>query len=119
MKHLYLIALLLTSSIVFSQGTIRGTILDGENGETIINATVQIEGTTKGAVTDLDGVYSLSIQPGTYDLKVSFISYQTIVIKGIIVKNNEVTLVKDINLMIKSDEMAEFTVVAEAVRNNE
>ena len=119
MKHLYLIALLLTSSIVFSQGTIRGTILDGENGETIINATVQIEGTTKGAVTDLDGVYSLSIQPGTYDLKVSFISYQTIVIKGIIVKNNEVTVVKDINLMIKSDEMAEFTVVAEAVRNNE
>lgn len=36
-----------------SRGTITGTILDSETGETIIGANVLLEGTTIGAATDI------------------------------------------------------------------
>ncbi|MEN8927371.1 MAG: carboxypeptidase-like regulatory domain-containing protein, partial [Flavobacteriales bacterium] len=119
MKRIYFIALLLTSSFSLAQGTVSGTIIDGETEETIINATVQVLGTSKGAVTDFDGNFSLTLAPKTYSLKITFISYDSVVIKDVVVKNNETTTLPTINLLQKSEEMAVFTVVAEEVRNTE
>tara|TARA_B110000902_G_scaffold116853_1_gene137021 strand:+ start:1451 stop:4333 length:2883 start_codon:yes stop_codon:yes gene_type:complete len=119
MKKLYFIALLLTSSLVYSQGTISGTVFDGETGETIINATVQVLGTSKGAVTDFDGNFSFKLKSDTYDLKISFISYETILVKKVFVANNETTILEEIKIDQKSEEMAVFTVVGEQVRNTE
>lgn len=39
-------------------------IVTDENDESIIGATVMIGGTTKGTVTDIDGKYTLEVQPG-------------------------------------------------------
>ena len=119
MKKLYFITLLLTSSLVYSQGTISGTVFDGETGETIINATVQVLGTSKGAVTDFDGNFSFKLKSDTYDLKISFISYETILVKKVFVANNETTILEEIKIDQKSEEMAVFTVVGEQVRNTE
>jgi TonB-dependent receptor len=119
MKKLYFISLLLTSSLVYSQGTISGTVFDGETGETIINATVQVLGTSKGAVTDFDGNFSFKLKSDTYDLKISFISYETILVKKVFVANNETTILEEIKIDQKSEEMAVFTVVGEQVRNTE
>ena len=119
MKKLYFIALLLTSSLVYSQGTISGTVFDGETGETVINATVQVLGTSKGAVTNFDGYFSFKLKSDTYDLKISFISYETILVKKVFVANNETTILEEIKIDQKSEEMAVFTVVGEQVRNTE
>lgn len=119
MKNLYLLILLLSSTLGYSQGIISGTVLDGETGETIINATVQVLGTDKGAVTDFDGNFSFNLKSDTYDLKISFISYETVILEKIFVKNNETTKVNDIIIAQKTEKMAEFTVVAEEVRNTE
>lgn len=119
MKKLSFTALLLTSSLVYSQGTISGTVFDGETGETIINATVQVLGTSKGAVTDFDGNFSFKLKSDTYDLKISFISYETILVKKVFVANNETTILEEIKIDQKSEEMAVFTVVGEQVRNTE
>lgn len=39
-------------------------IVTDENGESIIGATIMIGGTSQGTVTDMDGRYSLEVQPG-------------------------------------------------------
>ena len=52
---------LLSFTSIFSQGTISGTVLDKESGETMISATVLVEGTDAGEVTDFDGKYQIKL----------------------------------------------------------
>lgn len=53
--------------------TITGTVVD-EMGEPVIGANVSIKGTTTGAVTDIDGKFSLSV-PADAILKITYIGY--------------------------------------------
>ncbi len=55
------------------QGTITGTVID-DQGEPVIGASVVVEGTATGSITDLDGNFTLKVAPGT-KLKVSFIGF--------------------------------------------
>lgn len=55
--------------------TITGTVTD-QNGIPIPGATVVIEGTTTGTVTDIQGQFSIEANPGDV-LQISFIGYQT------------------------------------------
>lgn len=54
---------------------ITGKVLD-ENGEPLPGATLTIEGTTTGTVTDMDGNFSLNLDEGEV-LVISYIGYQT------------------------------------------
>ena len=61
-------------------GTIRGKVVDGENGEPLLGATVRLldAGAVKGgAYSDIEGAYTIKVAPGTYQLLSSYISYQT------------------------------------------
>lgn len=57
--------------------TISGTIVD-ERGETIIGASVAVQGTTLGTITNADGEYSLTNVPENSQITISFIGYQSI-----------------------------------------
>ncbi|MBO6623023.1 MAG: TonB-dependent receptor [Balneola sp.] len=121
LKH-FLTLLLWTCSIaVFAQGTgqITGTIVDAENGETIIGASVGITGTTKGSATDLDGHFSIrNLEAGTYSLTVSYISYTTQTVTGIVVYDGEST---SINIALETNvaDLDEVVVTAEAIKSGE
>lgn len=55
---------------------ITGTVKDANSGEPLISANfVYAEG--KGVVTDLDGRFSLEVPNGEYEVKVSYIGYET------------------------------------------
>jgi len=57
---------------------ITGKITDGKTGEPLVGATVQLEGTSKGARTDFDGEFAIiGVPPDTYNLVYSAIGYQT------------------------------------------
>ncbi|MDN3686249.1 TonB-dependent receptor [Cyclobacterium jeungdonense] len=60
--------------------TISGTVLD-ENGEPLPGATISVQGTTRGTVTDLDGKFSITV-PEESSLVISFIGYQSQTIKA-------------------------------------
>ncbi len=85
MKNTLQILLLLTLSSntineVFSQqkasGKISGKVVDQESGEVVIGANVVLEGTVRGAATDIEGKYLITnVDPGTYTLVISSISY--------------------------------------------
>ena len=55
------------------QGTVRGQVSD-ENGG-LPSATVVVKGTTIGTATDLNGNFSLRLDPGSYVLVASYIGY--------------------------------------------
>ena len=84
------------SSIIYAQsGTIAGVIIDADNSETLIGATVNVENAA-GFITgtDIDGRYNISgLNPGTYTLKITYVSYETKLVEGVTVENNEVTVV--------------------------
>ena len=81
MKQFLLTITLLTSLITFAQETsaVSGTVTDKDyNDEALPQCNVTIKGTSKGATTDFDGLYSISnLEPGSYTIAFSFIGYQT------------------------------------------
>lgn len=123
-KNFYLSIILLFASSVFlfaqdQKGTIRGTVYDDATGETLIGVTLQLKTSNIGAVTDFDGKFNLSTISGTYDLQVSYVSYQPITITGVVVKSGEVTLVDNIRLKEDVQTFEAVVITAEAVRNTE
>ena len=70
-----LIFFLLTSSFVFAQTKITGTVKDG-TGMPIPGANITIQGATKGVSADFDGKYSIDA-PSTATLVFTFIGYTT------------------------------------------
>lgn len=52
-----------------------GTVTDGSNGEPIVGANIVIEGTTMGAISDINGKFALDIPKPDAILVVSFIGY--------------------------------------------
>lgn len=68
------IVVLLISSGIYAQQTISGSITD-EEGTPLPGATVIIQGTDNGVITDFDGNYSISVDRGQ-TIEASFIGYQ-------------------------------------------
>ena len=77
---LVLFLIMLLPMTAFAQMTMTGTVIDGGDGEPITGATVKIKGQGKGTVTDLDGFYSLQVQPGE-TLEFSYVGYATLTAK--------------------------------------
>ena len=65
---------------VQQNGKIKGTVVD-ETGLSVIGASVVVQGTTNGTVTDIDGNFSIDAKPGDM-LEISYIGYKKIVIKA-------------------------------------
>lgn len=99
MKQLFLFSLLVfVANLLPAQtGIITGKVIEAESGFEVIGGTVLIQGTTTGTSTDLDGIYSLKVDPGTYTLVCSYIGFGEALIKEVIVKPGEVTSI-DIKL---------------------
>lgn len=119
------VLLLATISFVFSnllygqEGTIRGKIIDAETGKFLIGATVVITGTTNGTITDFDGNYSLNnLEPGTYDITVSYVSYETQQFPEVVVNAGDVTIL-DVNLGQATTELSEVQVVTRSRQKTE
>ena len=76
-----LFTLLWTFSLsIFAQNiTVHGTVKD-ENSEPLIGATIQVQGTSTGTVTDMEGNYTLPDVPRNAKLVVSYVGMETQVI---------------------------------------
>jgi len=89
----------LTFSFLYSfaqNGTIRGTILDGDNNDPVFGVTVTVENNNTtdpnlatvitGTMSDLDGKFTAVVPPGVYNIRFSNISYQNLLIDNVDVK---------------------------------
>lgn len=69
--------LLLGLQAAFAQRTISGRVTSSEDGSSIPGATVLVKGTTIGAITDVDGKYTLVVPADKNVLLVSFVGMKT------------------------------------------
>lgn len=100
-------------------GRISGTIVDSKTGETLLGATVLIEGTAKGASADFDGKFVINNVPaGSVNLIVSYVSYTTKKITNIKVLPNDVTVVNVLLDASTSQDLQEVEVVVTLNKEN-
>lgn len=111
--------LLLFTEINAQNGILRGSVYDEGTGESLMGVSIAVEGTTKGVITDLDGKFNLPLEPGIYNLKFSFVSYETIYLNNVKVNPGEVTLLDNLMLKTSTIGLSEVTVEASMARNTE
>jgi outer membrane receptor protein involved in Fe transport len=86
-SFIFLIAIFSALPNLFAQsnvGKLAGRIIDTDTQEPLIGANVVLLGTELGAATDINGNYFiLNIEPGEYDVKVSYVGYGEKVIQAV------------------------------------
>lgn len=113
--------LIISTSQILSQnnGNISGKVFDKNTNEILIGASVLIVGTNYGASTDLDGNFLIrNIPAGKYNLRVSYISYQTLNIQDVNVEAKKTTTL-NISLESITTELNEVLITAEALKSTE
>ncbi|WP_162555856.1 TonB-dependent receptor domain-containing protein [Reichenbachiella versicolor] len=120
MKKIFLSGVIVCMSLMAmaQTGFVRGTIIDGATGEGLFGATVTKTGTSQGAITDFDGKFSLTLPVGTHDISISFVSYTTQTIQGVVVKEGEVSSI-DVTLEENVAQLEAVVVTAEQIRDND
>jgi len=83
--NLLLVALLLSLFVqvdpvtAADNSTIQGSVLDAQTGDPLPSASVVLVGTSFGAATDMNGMYTIrNVPPGSYSMRVSYIGYRSI-----------------------------------------
>lgn len=117
---LLLLAALLYSAFSFAQsGTLRGTITDAKNKETLIGATVRLVGTQLGAATDINGFFSIAKVPaGKYTVEITYVSYKTENIENVVIEADKVTEVNSA-LLEAAATLDEVRIIATRQTNTE
>jgi hypothetical protein len=94
-------------------GSISGRIMDGTTKTPLPGASVVIDGTTQGAMTDLDGIFKITaVQPGKVNLKISYVGYVTQLLSGVEVTSGndtkiELKLVENVSQLQGADVVAQ------------
>lgn len=116
-KGVLLFSLLLASVVIFAQSssaTLQGKVTDGKAGEDVIGAYVKLlkNGVQKAiAASDFEGNYSAVVEPGTYDVEVSYVGLSTQLIKGVVLNGGRITTL-DVK-METNDNVLDILVVKE------
>lgn len=110
----HLIALL---SFGQNTGTLNGYIRDAKTAEPLIGATIQLNGTLLGTVTDVDGYYQIpSIPTKTYNATASYVGYENQTVFNVIVKSvGNVEL--NFSLTEANETLSEVVVKASSIEN--
>ncbi len=85
-KCLLLLVFSLTCMLTYAQTSIAGKVTDAESGEELPFADITIEKNgvqITGTSTDLEGNFKINLDPGTYDVLVSFAGYKEQRIEGV------------------------------------
>jgi iron complex outermembrane receptor protein len=98
----------------FAQFSLSGTVTDGETGQALPGATIQLTGTPRGTTTKSDGTFMLqNLRAGTYALRISYVGFEA-VNRSLEVRQNETVSVALSRSTFTADE-----VIVSATRANE
>ncbi len=112
-----LIILLFTPFLLFGQyGIISGKITEKNSGMEVIGGTILLKETGNGTISDLDGTYSLKVNPGTYTVEFSYTGFAPEVIKDVKVIPGKVTAL-DMQLAQTSIDLGVVEITAKTYRN--
>ncbi len=110
-----LLALVLFFSFLHAgtTGKISGNVKNNATGEALPGSTIVIEGTTLGAVGNVDGQYFIiNIRPGTYSVRATMLGYKPTKVTSVVVSSDMTTQI-DFLLEPTTVELEEKVVTAE------
>ncbi len=106
-------AVLLPALLLAQDGKMRGRVTDRDSGEPLVGANVFIEGTNLGAACDINGEYIiLSVPPGVFTIRVSYVGYNQLTVSNIRVSSN-LTTTQDLKLSSSAIQVQAVEIVAE------
>ena len=117
-KKLLSLLFVCSTMLAFAQqrpGSLRGTVKDAGSGTPVSFATIVVKDDAGNVIrsqdADMDGKYNINpLDPGTYDVEVSFLGYQKIRLEGIFISPNVATL-QDFSMREESEMLEEFEVI--------
>lgn len=119
-KYSVMLIMLLVSHLLYAQqGKIRGLVLDKENGEPVIFATIKVMELPNMVVqTDINGIYSITkLKNGTYTVRFSLTGYESL-LQTVEIKNSDpVQLNFTVNR--KNNNLTEVTISGEKEKARE
>ena len=93
-------ALLLAVTASAQKGVIKGRVFDELTNEAIPFANVAIQNSDKGAVTDIDGKYTIeNLEPGLYNVQTTYVGYEAKTVFEVQVANQKPT---NLNIALKA-----------------
>jgi len=94
--------IIITLQVALGQEKVKlvGKVTDKDTGEELIGASVTVVGLNIGGLTNVDGEYMLMLPPGRYDIRVSYVGYQTLV-KNVEVREGQ-TNRQDVQLKVEA-----------------
>jgi len=101
---MFIAGLFLSLGMALAQNTVSGTVVSADDGEPIIGASIRLVGTNFGAVTDVNGKFTLTPREGHNKIEVTYIGYES----------QTLTLKPNMRIELKSDQKSldEVIVVA-------
>ena len=79
-KYILLIVALMMTVVTFAQRTVRGTVVEQDTQEAVIQATASLlsgEKVIANAVTNTEGAFSIKAPEGSYTLQVTYVGFKT------------------------------------------
>lgn len=105
-------------SIAQSTGNVKGKVIEQATKQPLVGVNVMLDNTQLGAVTDVDGVFTINNVPiGSYSLSISMVSFQTKKVIDIIVAVNK-TYYAEFELLEDVGQLNEVTIVSFRGENN-
>ena len=114
LRNFITISLSLIVFTAYSQttGIIRGNVKDNNTQETIIGASISIDGTNNAVATDVEGNYKLVVPVGTHNVKAQYLGYTTLIKYNIAVSSGNAQIV-NFEIEPSSSQLKEVEVVFE------
>ncbi len=101
--NLICLIMLLIGYQTLTAQSISGTVT--EDGIPLIGVSVSVDGTTNGTTTDLDGMYKLMLEAGSYSITASYVGYSSTSRKVTIAAGDNLTLDFDLSAGVMVDEV--------------
>lgn len=93
MKLVYLLSLCLglmsLSFVPATKTALSGIVTESGTREPLIGAIIKVLKTTKSAKTDINGKYSIELEPGTYEIECSYTGYASKRIVGVVIEKDK------------------------------
>ncbi len=108
--------LLLATDVSFGQttGKVAGRIIDAKTGEALPGVNISLEGSSRGASTDVDGYYFIvNVPPASYSLRISMLGYESVLVENVQVSVNRTA---NISIELKEAVVAGDEVIVTAKR---
>lgn len=117
LKHFLLLAVLTIcfTATAVAQGTVKGKVVDAENNEPLIGATVSVSGTTLGTVTDIDGNFVLKLTSSKATLVFKYLGYNEITHQ---VKGSNTIDLGEVKMSPDAIGLGEVSVIASIIKSD-